>query len=109
MAFHSLRVSPLQAVVLLHHVVHCADAENDADRTVKEIIHEIDEYPGHITKGVLESALYCCNMENEKGKFWHPLGHNFDRFLNGLLNKHLHYDKYYCVIYEKKNGQKKEA
>ncbi len=108
MTIHSLRVTPLQAVVLLWHVIHCEDAENDADRTVAEIIHEIDSYPGHLTKGVLESALYCCNMENERGKFWHPLEHSFDRFLLGILNKQLHFDKYYNVIYEKKRDGTKE-
>lgn len=104
------KVSPLQAVVLLHHVTHSAEASNDADRTVGEIIVEIDESGGMLSKGLLESALYCCNMEAEDGKFWHPLGHNFDRFISGMLiNKHLHFDKYYNVIYEVKHGAKKKA
>lgn len=104
MAFLNLKATPLQVVVLLHHVVHCEDAENDADRTVAEIIQELDSSNGHLSKGLLESALYCCNLENERGKFWHPLGHNFDRFLTGLINKTMHFDKYYNVIYEKRHG-----
>lgn len=110
MIIHRLRVSPLQAVVLLHHVIHCPDASNDADRTVKEIVREIDEYPGHLPKGLLESALYCCNMEDERENFWHPLGQSFDRFVQGIFgtNKQLAFDKYYNVIYEKKNDGPKE-
>jgi hypothetical protein len=45
------------------------DAENDADRTVREIVSELDTMSkARVPKALLESALYCCNMEDEKGK-----------------------------------------
>ncbi len=102
------RVSPLTCVVLLHHVTKCDDADNDADRTVHEITTQIDQFQTSIPRALLESALYCCNMENERGQFWHPYGWSFDKFVNETIrDRDLHYDKYYNLIYEKK--RKKEA
>lgn len=106
---YSFKVSPLQAVVLLHHVVTSEDADNDADRTIEEIVAEIDGFNGYLSKGVLESALYCCNMEYERGNFWHPLNQSFDKFLSNVVPKSLHYDRYYNVIYEVKDGAKAKA
>lgn len=105
-------VSPLEALVLIHHVVHCEDAENDADRTVQELVQEIDHYDGYISKGVLESALYCCNLENERGHFWHPLKYPFDSFLRKVIPGGQHFDKYYNCLYEIKeeaNGSNAKA
>ncbi len=98
-------VSPLEAIVLLHHVIHSEDAENDADRTVMEIIAEIDSFDGYLSKGVLESALYCCNIENEKKEFWHPLNFSFEKFLKGIVPKKQKFNSYYNVLLEDKDGQ----
>ncbi len=100
-------VSPLEALVLIHHVVHSDDASNDAERTVDDLIQDLDRLDGMITKGVLESALYCCNMEDEKKKFWHPLKYSFDYFVKELLPLQMRFDKYYNVIFDhrdKENG-----
>lgn len=99
-------ISPLEALVLIHHVVHSEDAENDADRTVSEIVSEIDAFDGYLSKAVLESALYCCNLENEKKKFWHPLNESFDRFLKDVIPRDKHFDRYYNCIYDKKEESK---
>lgn len=95
-------VSPLQALILIHHVVHCEDAENDADRTVEEIVAEIDSFGGYLSKGVIESALYCCNIESERKNFWHPLKQTFERFLKEIVPHGQHFDQYYNCIYDKK-------
>lgn len=102
MAARSFRypISPLEAVVLLYHVVHSEDAENDADRTVEEIMAEIDSFDGYLSKGVLESALYCCNMEAERENFWHPYDWTFDRFLKDVIPFKQQFNKYYNVICE---------
>ena len=102
------RIDPLTAVVLLHHVVNCDDAENDADRTVPELANEINSYQSSLSKELMESALYCCNMENELGRFWHPWRWNFDRFVENCLRSHsdLHFDRYYNQIYAKKKKPK---
>lgn len=88
--------------MLLHHVVHSDDADNDADRVVAEIIEEIDAFDGYLSKGVLESALYCCNLENEKKRFWHPLKWNFDQFLRDVVPKKQLFNRYYNVLVEEK-------
>ncbi len=102
MATRSFRypVSPLEAIVLLHHVMYSEDAENDADRTVEELISEIDAFDGYLSKGVLESGLYCCNIEDEKKKFWHPWEWSLDRFVKELLPRGQKFNKYYNVICE---------
>ncbi len=88
--------------MLIHHVTHSEDAENDADRTVGEIITEIDAFDGYLSKGVLESALYCCNIENEKKQFWHPLNWSFEKFLRDIIPKKQKFNSYYNVILEEK-------
>lgn len=100
-------VKPLQALVLLQNVLNCPDAENDADRTVEELCLEIDMFDGYLSKGVLESALYCCNMNDEspdgqKTKFWHPRGMSFQRFISDLLPANQRFDRYYNVLHEEK-------
>lgn len=100
------KVRPSVGVVLMHHILHSDDADNDADRTVREMIDEMDASRGTISKALLESALYCCNMEEEKGRFWHPLDWSFQKFLNDLLPYDLHFDRYYNQIYEKKKTTK---
>lgn len=95
--------------MLLHNVLNCEDAENDADRTVAEIVADIDSFDGYISKAVLESSLYCCNMQLEKRKFWHPMKWDFDRFLRELLPKDKMYNKYYNVIVEKKKKEDKDG
>lgn len=91
----------------MHNVLHSDDADNDADRTVEEIVAEIDAFDGYLSKGVLESALYCCNIENEKKKFWHPLGWSFDKFLKDVVPKQQKFNKYYNVFLpeEQEDGQ----
>jgi hypothetical protein len=104
-------ISPLQAVVLIHNVLHCPDAENDADRTVEELVGEIDTFKGSVSKGVLEAALYACNMNDENDrmdkndkdkvpgvKFWHPNDHDFDRFLRDVIPHGQRFHKYYNFL-----------
>ncbi len=88
----------------MHHVIHSEDAENDADRTVAEIIAEIDAFDGYLSKGVLESALYCCNIENEKDQFWHPLDWTFERFLKDVVPNKQKFNSYYNVLLEEKEN-----
>jgi hypothetical protein len=95
-------LSPLEALVLLHHIVYMDYASNDADRTVQEIIEGIDSLDGLISKGLLESALYCCNMAHEDSKFWHPLNWSFESFISELLPGHMEFNKDYNVLFDKR-------
>lgn len=97
-------VSPLECVVLIHNTVSCADAENDAELTVEELIKEMDTLDGMLSETILQRGLYNCNMNSEDGKFWHPYKWSFDRFVTELLPKRLKFDKYYHWIVEDENG-----
>jgi hypothetical protein len=105
---NTFKVGHLDALVLLHHIVRCEDASNDAERTVHDLIMAFESYKGWLPKAVLESALYCCNMEDERGNFWHPLGKQFDGWVRTVVPWDLHFDKYYNVIYEKKDEPRPE-
>ncbi len=98
LAHFRYKVSPVDALILVYHVTHCEDAENDADRTIEELINHLDTF-GYIGKGVLESALYCCNMENERRKFWHPQKRTFDSFLDRMLPNDQKFNKEYNFIF----------
>ncbi len=96
----SFRVKPSECAVLLHNVLTCDDAENDADRTVDELIAAVDNNRGWIPRAVLESALYCCNMNDEQHKFWHPKQWTFIKFYKDLLGRQLDFNRYYNFIVE---------
>jgi hypothetical protein len=103
-------ISALETVVLMENVVKCEDANNDADRTVEELISEIDAFDGYVSKTILEAALYCCNIQSEDKKFWHPHGWSFDQFVHELLPKYHEFNKYYNWITRKdKDGNNAET
>ena len=102
----SFRVNPSECAVLLHNVLTCEDAANDADRTVDELIVAIDTTRGWIPRAILESALYCCNMNDEKHIFWHPKQWTFIRFYKSLLGDQHDFDRYYNYILDN-NGENK--
>lgn len=92
------RVGHLNTVVLIQNVLSCADADCDADRTVQEIVLGLDQHRGFLARSLLESGLYCCNLNNEAGQFVHPLGRNFTQFLNDTLASDLEFDRFYNII-----------
>jgi hypothetical protein len=91
-------ISPLKAIVLMRNTVECPEAENDAERTVEELMKEIDRLDGYVSMSVLEAALYNCNMNHEDKKFWHPWGWTFDKFIDDLLPADQVFDKDYNRI-----------
>lgn len=119
--FRSFRypVSPLEAVVLIRNIYDCPDAENDADRTVAELVREIDDGDGYLSGPVMEAALYCSNLNEENSRkvntdpekvkgvsFWHPHEWDFNRFVKNLLPVGKVFNRYYNQIRvkEEKNG-----
>lgn len=98
MEFKFATLQPIEAVVLIHNIALCPDAENDADMTVREIIAEVNTGTNYINRKVLESAFYCCNMNDERGQFWHPYGMSFDRFVKKIIGKDFYFNRYYHWI-----------
>lgn len=70
----------------------------DADRTLEELLSSLN-FTFPIQPDALESALWSCNILDEKGKFFHPFGGSFDNLLKriGLLDR---FDKRYNMIKE---------
>lgn len=101
-------VRPSEAVILIGNVMACKDADADADRTVNELMADLNAWRGWVTKPVLESALYCCNMNDEHGQFFDPFGHGFVKFLRDVLPQGVIFDRYYNRIKDRRDA-KKEA
>ena len=80
-----VRVTTYQALILLQNILSCSDASNDADRTVPELITELNRVVCTLPTPIVESALYCCNINSKDGKFWHPKEHTFDDFVKRFL------------------------
>lgn len=99
-------ISPIEALVLLRNILDCPHSSNDTDRTVWELCQEIDAFDGYLGRAVLESALYCCNIQDEDSRFWHPSGWGFEKFVINLLPPDQQFDRYYNIIKdkEKTNG-----
>lgn len=95
-------VKPSQAAVLSLNVMSCKDADCDADRTVEELLTAIDDNKGWVPKAILESALFCCNINDEDNAFAHPKEETFTRFLFKLLPDDYQFDRYYHQLVPKK-------
>jgi hypothetical protein len=102
----SFRVRPSWAVTLIDNVMACDDAENDAEKTVDDLLAELDLNNGYISRATMESALYCCNMQSERLAFRHPQGLLFKPFLKDVLPEGLAFDLYYNRIYREQDGKK---
>lgn len=92
------QISPIESITLLQNVLTCEEASNDADRTVDEILTELDSRKWYLSKSLLETSLYCCSMNSEQNKFYHPRGWTFAKFLANLIDGDLEFDTYYNFI-----------
>ena len=54
----------------------------------------------------LEHCLWACNMLDEMGEFWHPLGLSFEEFTKKLLTDNYEFDTIYNTLERKKRGIK---
>ncbi len=100
-------VSIKQLVVLMHNLLTCQDADADADRTRAELIQSINTTI-KIDQDLLESLLYCCNMNHEQGEFWHPENSDFDKFLRFFFSSPYNYfDKDYNQIKQRSTNEVK--
>ena len=92
-------------------VYHCFEAANDPEigfedawRTVEELVEALDNF-NFVYRNLLESALWCCNLLDEKGKFWHPMGLSFEEYLHTILKKDEDFDYFYNLIVKKEGRQ----
>jgi hypothetical protein len=98
LAHRHYSISLYQALVLLHNLLSCEDGDNDANRTRDDLFSELNKKQISLDKEVLESCLYCANINNEDRKFWHPEKKDFDLFLRYVVPPKHKFDKIYNVI-----------
>lgn len=105
----------MDIVVLLYHV-HKGSKESDvgfedADRTLQELTKLLCQRRVTVKKSALESALWSCNLMNERKKFWHPEGKSFKAYLAKILRPYgSEFDHFYNWILEsKENGKEAKA
>ena len=99
--FH--RLTPMDLVVALYNIAICSEADCDPDYTQKELIKAVDRHQGKVTKEALERILFCLNMNDEDGKFWHPLDKTFDGYLKTAIPVGYTFDKDYNLLGKKEN------
>ncbi len=59
----------------------------DADKTHKQLLLELGtERIIPLPHKKLESALWACNLLNERGEFSHPTGEKFEKWLDSMLD-----------------------
>lgn len=82
---------------------------NDADHDLKTLISVLKpKIPSRIKTEAVESALYSCNLMDEAGKFWHPEGKTFDRFIKDMAinsRQHAYYNRFYNYFEERAEQQ----
>lgn len=96
--WRSVRLMDL--VVLLYHVHKGANMDEvgfeDALETIDSLTRRLNQRV-LIDPNLLESALWSCNMLDEREQFWHPKNKNFDDFVRELLGRD-GFDKTYNLI-----------
>jgi hypothetical protein len=90
----------LDVVVLLYHVYQGLKDDDvgyeDAEDTLALMTRRLSPIYRMDPK-ILESALWSCNLLNEKGKWWHPNDRTFDEFIRDVLGEDS-FNKTYNVI-----------
>lgn len=97
----------LMDIVALLYALHRAGADDDigfedAGRTLEGITRVLNRRVA-LESSVLESALWSCNLLDEKGQFWHPEGLEFERWVKDIIGRNLKYNRVYNLI-ERKDG-----
>lgn len=94
-------VSVLDLVCLMGNLRRGAGADElgfeDAAQTLDQITAKLNMMIS-INIDDLQSALWSCNLLNERGKFWHPKDRTFDEFLKMILGPGEAFDKFYNLI-----------
>lgn len=93
-----VRIDIFDLAVLLWHVFRAQKTKevgyNDADVPMQKLLNE-SRRVCDVRVETMERLLYCANMMDEVGKFWHYEGKSFDEFVTHLGVK---YDKQYGWI-----------
>lgn len=82
-------ISVYNLMILLYNVYRGSMTKGvgfeDANHTLKTFTKKLNDRVRVDTR-LVESALWSCNLLDEKKKFWHPSGYNFKHFSSLALN-----------------------
>lgn len=96
--WHKARLFDL--MVLIANVWMANEDQNigfeDADQTINELTQKMN-YEVWTKMEDIESALWACNLLDEKGKFWHPRKYGFEEFVKVLLG-HRTFNRVYNLV-----------
>ncbi len=94
----STTLSLREAMILLCNIYRAKqDAEigfEHAVKTIEELCAPLEAHKVELTVTDIESALWSCQLLDEKGEFWHPFGRSFDEFLKDISEEK--FNKFYC-------------
>lgn len=97
-------VTVLDLVTLLGNVYRGAAMADvgfeDAEQTLQAITAKLN-MKIRVPQSDIESALWACNLLDEKKKFWHPQGALFEQFIRKLVGPDHTFDRTYNLILEK--------
>lgn len=83
-------ISALDVTALLSNVIYATHQRDvgieDAHRTAEALIKELNVQL-RLSESVIESALWACNMLNEKGYFKHPGGLTFSELTKRIAGR----------------------
>lgn len=96
-------ISALDVTALLSNVIQASRQQDvgieDANRTAAELLKELN-VKLRLSESAIESALWACNLLNEKGLFTHPNGGTFDDMAKRIAGPDK-FDKSYNYFVEK--------
>lgn len=83
------KLSLMDIVTLLHNVHEGARTADvgfeDAMESLGSLTQKLDKQKVWVDPSVLESALWSCNLMNDKKRFWDTRGRSFDDFVKRVL------------------------
>lgn len=102
-----VRPTILDLTVMLYNVFKAADHRQvgfeDANRTLQDLITAFSAEISADTE-LLESAMWSCNLLDEKDEFWHPLNHSFKEFAGKFEGQaNVEFDRKYNYFKKKEN------
>lgn len=84
----TLKISNLDLTTLLYNIQQGSQEKDigweDASLSLNSIMRFL-KGNSYITLDHVESALWSCNLRDEKGRFWDIKGRDFDQFVRSLL------------------------
>jgi hypothetical protein len=94
----------LDLAVLLCHMHEAENNPNIGFLDTKETATSLGRYLNkstHIYSHQIESMLWCSNLLNEEGKWWHPYHESFDEWIKDIVGSKATFNKIYNLIEDK--------